>query len=95
MANNLDKNTTKKIARKFIDGYEADMVTLETIDRTTIPTGSINPQTGATYQVKRKHQFKTVRTPGGDLSAATKSDLISATATATVQEYFSEIVEWS
>jgi len=95
MANNLTKNIQEKIANTFIDGYEADMVTLDTIDRSTIPQGSINNTSGTTFQVKRPHQWKTARTSGGDLTAVTKSDIISATATARVQDYFSEIVEWT
>jgi hypothetical protein len=94
MANNLTKNINVKIAPKFISPFEQNMVVLKTIDKSIIKTGLINPSSGSTYQVKRPHQFKTVRTSGGDLTSAAKSDLIAATATANVQNYFSEWVEY-
>lgn len=95
MANQLAKNITETVGRKFIDPFKQDMVVLNTIDKEIIPTGKINPSSGSTYQVKRPHQYKTARTSGGDLTSVTKSSLNAATATATVQDYFSEWVEYS
>lgn len=94
MANNLTKNVTDKVLRKFIKGWDNDTVTLNTINKDVIKKGDINPTTGSTIQVKRPHQFKTIRTSDGDLSGESKSDLIAATATATVQDYFSEWVTY-
>ena len=94
MANNLTKNTVANILRKFTAPVKNDIVTLNTINRSIIPKGSVNPRSGSTVQVKRPHQWKTIRTAGGDISLSTRSDIIAATATATVQDYFTETVEW-
>jgi len=95
MANQLAKNITQTVGRNFIDPFKQDMVVLNTIDKSIIPTGKIGPHSGNTYQVKRPHQYKTARTSGGDLTSVAKSSLNAATATATVQDYFSEWVEYS
>ena len=94
MANNLTKNVVANILRKFLKPWQNDTVTLNTIDRKIIPKGSINPRSGNTVQFKRPHQWKTERTADGDISSGTRSDIIAATATATVQDYFTEHTEW-
>ena len=95
MANNLSKNTVANILRKFLAPWQNDIVTLNTVNKTIIPKGSVNPRSGSTVQVKRPHQWKTERTSDGDISGGTRSDIIAATATANVQDYFTEHVEWS
>ena len=94
MANNLSKNVTQMIARKFLPAYDDSTVTLNTVDKSILPKGSINPQTGSTKQVKRPHQYKTIETSTGNISGATKSDIIAATATMTVQNFLSEYVQY-
>jgi hypothetical protein len=94
MANNLTKNVVANILRKFLKPWQNDIVTLNTVNKSIIPKGSVNPRSGSTVQVKRPHQWKTERTSDGDISTGTRSDIIAATATATVQNYFTEHVEW-
>lgn len=94
MANNLTKNVVADILRKFLKPWQNDTVTLNTIDKSILPKGSINPRSGSTVQVKRPHQWKTERTADGDISGGTRSDIVAATATANVQNYFTEHVEW-
>lgn len=95
MSNALNKNTQNdKLGFKFMEGYDADTVTLNTVNRTMIPKGSINNTTGTTYSVKKPHQWRTVRSAAGDLTSTNPSDIVSATATATTQDFFSELVQW-
>jgi carbon monoxide dehydrogenase subunit G len=43
---------------------------------------------------KRPHDYKTIRTSGGDISSSTKSEIIAGKATGTVQNYFTAATEW-
>lgn len=95
MANSLSKNTTAFILRKFLPGWQNETVTLNTINKSILPKGSINHRTGSSIEVKRPHQWKTERTSAGDISGGTRSDIVAATATANVQNYFTEHVEWT
>ncbi len=95
MANSLSKNVVSDILRKFLKPWQNDTVSLNTINKSIIPKGSVNPRSGSTVQVKRPHQWKTERTAAGDISGGTRSDIVAATATATVQDYFTEHVEWT
>lgn len=91
--NNLDKNVSKKVLPTFLKGFASDLVLTKTVNR-QILSGKINNTTGDTVQVKRPHQFKTEKTKNGDLSGKTPSSLVSATATATVDEYITVLVAW-
>ena len=88
MANNLDSNTSKIVLRKFLPGFEQDLVSCKTVNRTIIGDGDLNPRTGDSIDAKRPHQYNAVRTSNGDLTGAT-SDIVSGKAKATVQDYIS------
>lgn len=94
MANNLGSNTTEDLARVFLEKLEASRVVTKTVD-TQLLQGRYTPATGGTVSVKRPHDYNTIRTSGGDISAATKSDILAGKATGTVQNYFTVATEWS
>lgn len=93
MANNLESNVTRKLARVFLEAWESDIVLCKTVDMQLL-SGKFNPASGRTVDFKRQHDFKTMRTATGDISALTKSDIVAGKATGTVQDYFTEALEW-
>ena len=93
MANNLNSNVTRKVARVFLDAFEASRVVSKTVD-TQLLSGKFNPSSGSTVDFKRPHDYNSIRTSGGDISASTKSDIIAGKATGTVQDYFTAATEW-
>jgi hypothetical protein len=92
--NNLNKNVSQIVLPTFLKGFASDLVLTKTINR-QILEGKINNKTGESVQVKRPHQFRTEKTKDGNLTGKDPSALVSATATATVDEYITVLVEWS
>ena len=93
MANNLNSNVTRKVARVFLDAFEASRVLTKTVN-TQLLSGKFNPSSGSTVDFKRPHDYNSIRTAGGDISSSTKSDIIAGKATGTVQDYFTAATEW-
>lgn len=93
MANNLNSNITRKVARVFLDAFEASRVVTKTVD-TQLLSGKFNPSSGSSVDFKRPHDYNSIRTSGGDISSSTKSDIIAGKATGTVQDYFTAATEW-
>jgi hypothetical protein len=93
MANNLSSNVTRKVARVFLDAFENSRVITKTVD-TQLLADKFNPSSGSTVDFKRPHDYNTIRTSGGDISASTKSSIIAGKATGTVQNYFTAATEW-
>lgn len=93
MANNLNSNVTRKVARVFLDAFESNRVVTKTVD-TQLLSGKFNPSSGSTVDFKRPHDYNSIRTSGGDISSSTKSDIIAGKATGTVQNYFTVATEW-
>ena len=73
MANNFDSNFTRKLMRSFLDKFESSRVLSKNVD-TQMFQGKFNGSTGDTIDVKRPTDYRTVRTPNGDVSGETKSD---------------------
>lgn len=93
MANNLSSNVTRQVARVFLDAFEGSRVLTKTVD-TQLLDGKFKPSSGSYVDFKRPHDYNSIRTAGGDISASTKSDIISGKATGTVQNYFTVATEW-
>ena len=93
MANNFDSNFTRTIMRSFLDSFESERVLSKNVD-TQLFQGKFNPSTGENIDVKRPTDYVSVRTPKGDVSGETKSDIITGKATATVQDYFTVFVDY-
>lgn len=92
-SNNTDSNITRKVARVFLEKFEASRVLTKTVD-TQLLTGKFTPASGSNVDFKRPHDYKTDRTSTGDISAVDKSDIISGKATGTVQDYFTVHIDW-
>ena len=93
MANNFDSNFTRKLMRSFLEGFETKRVLSKNVD-TQLFQGKFNPSTGDTIDVKRPTDYRTSRTPTGDLTAETKSDIITGKASAVVQNYYTVFVDY-
>jgi len=94
MANNLSSNITRPLAKIFLEAFESSRVVTKTVN-TQLLSGRFNPSTGSNVDFKRPHDYNTIRTAGGDISASTKSDIIAGKSTGTVQDYFTAATEWS
>jgi carbon monoxide dehydrogenase subunit G len=94
MANSLSSNITRVVAKVFLESFESSRVITKTVN-TQLLAGRFNPSSGSTVDFKRPHDYNTIRTSGGDISASTKSDIIAGKATGTVQNYFTAATEWS
>lgn len=92
-ANNLTSNTMRKLLDVFLKHFESNRVVTKTIN-TQLFNGKFTPASGSTVDVKRPHDYVSHRTPGGDISGVTKSDIHAGKATATVQNYFTAATEW-
>ena len=93
MANNFDSNFTRKLMRSFLDKFESSRVLSKNVD-TQMFQGKFNGSTGDTIDVKRPTDYRTVRTPNGDVSGETKSDIVTGKASAVVQDYFTVFVDY-
>lgn len=93
MANDLTSNITRQLLRVFLKHFESNRVVTKTVD-TQLFEGKFTPASGSTVDIKRPHDYTSIRTAGGDISGETKDDIISGKATATVQNYFTASVNW-
>lgn len=94
MANNLSSNITRKVMRAFLPAFEKQRVLSKTVDTQTFQ-GNFNPSSGQYVDIKRPHQYNSVRTSGGDISSATWNEIISGKATAQVQNYITVPIPWT
>ncbi len=93
MANNFDSNFTRKLMRSFLDKFESERVLTKNVN-TQLFSGKFNGSTGDTIDVKRPTDYVTVRTPEGDLTSDSPSDIITGKASAVVQDYFTSFVDF-
>jgi len=94
MANSLSSNITRPLARVFLNAFQSSRVLTKTVD-TQLLSGRFSPSTGSSVDFKRPHDYSTIRTSGGDISASAKSDIIAGKATGTVQPYFTVATEFT
>lgn len=93
MANSFDSNFTRKLARIFLEKFETQRVLSKNVD-TQLLQGRFDPSSGDNVDFKRPTDYVSVRTPAGDVSGETKSDIITGKATGTVQDYFTAFVDY-
>ncbi len=93
MANSFDSNFTRKLARVFLEKFDSERVLSKNVD-TQLLQGRFDPSTGANVDFKRPTDYVSVRTPTGDLTSETASDIITGKATGTVQDYFTAFVDY-
>lgn len=94
MANNLGSNTTTPLAKGFLKSIESSRVLTKAVN-TQLLSNKFSPSTGSTVDFKRDHRYSSIETAGGDISSATKSDILSGKATGTVQNMITVATEWS
>ncbi len=94
MANVLDSNTSDLVLQGFLKGFMCDQVLTKTVN-TELIKGEINPKTGDKVRVKRPHQYRSKRTPDGDISSLTRNQIVSGTAFAEVQDFITVDIEYS
>ena len=75
MANDLTSNITRKLMRSFLKAFESNRVVTKTVN-TQLFQGKFNPSSGSTVDIKRPHDYTTLRTAGGDISGSQKDDII-------------------
>ena len=95
MSNNLSSNITRPLAKIFLQAFESSRVVTKTVNTQLLSGNRFNPSTGSSVDFKRPHDYNTIRTSGGDISASTKSDIIAGKATGTVQDYLTASTSWS
>lgn len=93
MANDFSGNFREKILNIFADSFESSRVLLNTVN-TSLFRGQFNPSSGSSVAMKRPHQYAVINTPKGDISAQTKSAIISGDITCNVQEVATVALEW-
>lgn len=93
MANNFDSNFTRKLARVFLEKFESARIMSKNVD-TQLLANRFAPDTGDNVDFKRPTDYKSTRTPTGDVSAVNASDIITGKATGTVQPYFTVHVNY-
>jgi len=93
MANNFDSNITRPLARVFLEKFESMRVMSKNVN-TQLLQGKFNPSTGDTVDVKRPTDYTSVRTPKGDITAETPSDIVTGKASGIVQDYFTTFVDY-
>jgi len=93
MANSFN-NFTLQIAEEILEQFESKRVLSKTVD-TQLLDGKFNPDSGDTFDFKRPTDYKSIRTPDGDISGGTASDIITGRASGVVQDYITVEVDFS
>ena len=93
MPNSFASNITPPLIRVFLEKFETQRVLSKMVD-TQLLAGKFDPTTGDTVSFKRPTDFRTVRTPTGDVSGETQSDIITGKAQGVVQDYFTAFVDY-
>lgn len=93
MANNFDSNFTLKLAKGFLPAFESARVMSKNVN-TQMLDGKFNPASGTTTAFKRPTDYVSVRTPKGDITLETASDIIAGQALGVVQDYFTVFVDY-
>ena len=94
MANDLNSNVTQKVAKIFLKEFQSARVASKAVT-TDLITPQFTPDFGEQVRFKRPHQYRAIKTPGGDISASTKNAIISGSAPADVQEYITVPIDWT
>lgn len=93
MANSFASNFTRKVMQKVASAAEAERVLSKNVN-TQYFKGQFDPNSGDTVDIKRPTDYKTTKTSTGDISAS-KEDIITGKASATVQDYITVAVDYN
>lgn len=94
MANNFESNITRKLAPIVLDGFESNRIISKNVNTQLLEGKYAKADTGEDVDFKRPTDYRSVRTPKGDVSGETPSDIINGKATGTVQDYFTVFVDY-
>lgn len=92
MVNDFDSNITQKLIRIFLEKFETARVLTKLVD-TQLLSGEFDPASGEEVNFKRPTDYRSVRTPDGDLTGL-DNDIITGKAKGVVQEFFSVSVNF-
>lgn len=92
MADNFDSNITRPLARVFLEKFDSGRVLSKNVNTQLLT--KYNPSTGDTLDFKRPTDYVSVRTPKGDVSGETASNIITGKASGVVQDYFTAFVDY-
>ncbi len=90
--NNFSSNFTDRIIRTFLKKFEEARVLSKKVN-TQLLTGQFNPASGERVRFKRPTDYRSIRTPRGDLTGVDFNDIITGTAEGLVQDYFTVPIE--
>jgi len=93
MANNVESNFTRKVARVFMEKFETARVHSKNVN-TQLLDGKLNPSSGTVVDFKRPTDYKSVSTADGDITG-TKRDIIAGKASGTVQNYLTVPIDYN
>jgi hypothetical protein len=93
MANNFDSNFTRQLARVFLEKFESLRVLSKNVN-TQLLANKFSPKSGDTVDFKRPTDYKSNRTPEGDVSGLTADNIITGKASGIVQNYFTVFVDY-
>lgn len=94
MANSFDSNFTRKLAPIILKAFESERTISKEVDTQLLEGRYSKADTGENVDFKRPTDYRSVRTPKGDVSGENKSDIITGKATGTVQDYFTVFVDY-
>lgn len=95
MANSFDSNFTRKLAPIVLKAFECERKLTKHVDTQLLDGRYDGSDTGEIVDFKRPTDYKSVRSPKGDVSGSGVSDIITGKAAGTVQDYFTVVVDYS
>jgi hypothetical protein len=93
MADNFDSNITRKLARVFLEKFEAARVVTKNVN-TQLLEGKFDPASGDTVDFKRPTDYTSSRNATGDATGIA-DDIITGKASGVVQDYFTSLVDFT
>ena len=93
MANNLESNFTRKLARVFMEKFQNTRVHSKNVN-TQLLSGRFGPESGDTVDFKRPTDYKSVETADGNITG-TKRDIITGKASGVVQNYITVPIDYN
>jgi hypothetical protein len=95
MANNLNSNFTEKLLKIFLKSFVSQLVLIKGAMTQKLPySQNLTSDTGGTVSFKRPHDYRSIRTDRGDISAENKNQIIAGKATGVVQPFMTVPIEW-
>jgi hypothetical protein len=94
MANSFDSNFTQVVADGFMDPFQTKRMLSNNVN-TQLLDGKFTPKTGNIVNFKRANDYVSERTPEGDISGSSRSDIITGQASGIVQDMITTSVDYN